>query len=70
MDGVMKQEVENMLVAEYDYETDIAVQREEAAREGKAEGKAETAQALKNMGVSAEIISKATGFSPSEIASW
>ena len=27
-------EVENMLLAEYDYDTDIAVQREEAHEEG------------------------------------
>ncbi len=67
-------EVENMLIGEYDYEMDIAAQRAEAAREAKAEGKieaySETAQALKSMGVSADIISKATGFSASEIASW
>ena len=31
-------EVENMLLAEYDYETDIAVQREEAREEGREEG--------------------------------
>ena len=31
-------EVENMLLAEYDYETDIAVQREEAREEGHKEG--------------------------------
>ncbi|MEG0156886.1 MAG: hypothetical protein RR661_04470 [Anaerovoracaceae bacterium] len=30
-----------MLVAEYDYDLDIQVQREEAKEEGKAEGKAE-----------------------------
>lgn len=31
-------EVENMLMAEYDYETDIAVQREEAHEEGYGQG--------------------------------
>lgn len=31
-------EVENMLLAEYDYETDIAVQREEAWEEGMEKG--------------------------------
>ena len=31
-------EVENMLLAEYDYETDIAVQREEAHEEGYGQG--------------------------------
>ncbi|MEG2146904.1 MAG: hypothetical protein RRY06_09825, partial [Lachnospiraceae bacterium] len=34
-------QVNNMLVAEYDYDLDIQVQREEAKEEGKAEGKAE-----------------------------
>lgn len=34
-------QVNNMLVAEYDYELDIEVQREEASEKGKAEGKAE-----------------------------
>lgn len=33
-----RSEVENMLLAEYDYETDIAVQREEAREEGREEG--------------------------------
>ena len=31
-------EVENMLLAEYDYDTDIAVQREEAHEEGYGQG--------------------------------
>lgn len=35
-------EVVNMLQAEYDYEMDVAVQREEAREEGRAEGRAET----------------------------
>ncbi len=70
-----------MLIGEYDYEMDMAVQREEAAekaaREATKEAEARatkqveaTAQALKEMGVSADIISKAMGFSASEIASW
>ncbi len=67
-------EVENMLIAEYDYEMDIAVQREEAAREAekKAEKKAErkakeTVKELKNMGVDINKLSKATGLTIEEI---
>lgn len=64
-------EVNNMLVAEYDYATDIEVQREEAAmkalKKGRAEGKSETAAVLKKMGFSFKDISKATGLTLSEI---
>ncbi len=63
-------EVENMLIAEYDYEMDIAVQREEATREAekKAEKKAkETVKELKNMGVDINKLSKATGLTIEEI---
>lgn len=38
-------EVNNMLIGEYDYEMDIAVQREEAAREASKEAKARAEQA-------------------------
>ena len=76
-------EVINMLVAEYDYDTDIAVQREEAGRIAFAKGisqgiqqgfeqgayqKArETAKNLTEMGFAVEAISKATGLSLEEI---
>ncbi|MBQ0166236.1 MAG: hypothetical protein KBT02_03900, partial [Treponema sp.] len=39
-------EVINMFLAEYDYETDIAVQREEAREEGREEGLLEAALKL------------------------
>ena len=84
-------EVINMLLAEYDYDTDIAVQRQESfmigiqqgmqrgkslgLAEGKSLGLAEgshqkalqDASNLKRLGVSAEIISKATGLSQEEV---
>lgn len=80
-----------MLLAEYDYDTDIAVQRQESfmigiqqgmqrgkslgLAEGKSLGLAEgshqkalqDATNLKRLGVSAEIISKATGLSQEEV---
>ena len=76
-------EVINMLLAEYDYDTDIAVQREESfdlghergliegeARGkslGLAEGKLETARNLRTMGLSIEDIAKATGLTVQEV---
>jgi len=69
-----------MLVAEYDYDTDIAVQREEASRIAFAQGisqgisqgiyqKAiETAKNLTEMGFAVEAIAKATGLSLEEVA--
>jgi len=52
-------EVHNMLMTEYDYDTDVAVQREEAA-EQKA---IETAKNFLRMGISQEQIAKGTGLS-------
>ena len=72
-------EVMNMLIAEYDYDTDIAVQREEeretAFAEGRSEGfsagsrqKAlEDAANFKRLGVSIDIIVQATGLSREEV---
>ena len=72
-------EVINMLVAEYDYDTDIAVQREEAGKIAFAQGisqgisqgshqKAlETAQNLLQFGLSVENIAKATGLSQEDV---
>ena len=72
-------EVMNMLIAEYDYDVDIAVQREEereiALKEGEAQGfsagshqKAlEDARNLKRLGVSVSIITEATGLSKEEV---
>lgn len=69
-----------MLLAEYDYDTDIAVQRAEAGRIAFAEGisqgisqgvyqnKLDTAKNLAEMGFTVEVISKATGLSLEEIS--
>ena len=69
----------NMLIAEYDYDVDIAVQREEereiALKEGEAQGfsagahqKAlEDARNFKRLGVSVSIITEATGLSKEEV---
>ena len=68
-------EVINMLVAEYDYDTDIAVQREESLRIGIQQGFAdgsykkalETAKVLKQLGDSVQKIMQATGLSKEEV---
>ena len=76
-------EVMNMLIAEYDYDVDIAVQREEereiALQEGIAQGKLEgfsegsyqakleTAKNLLGMGLSIKNIAQATGLTELEI---
>ena len=69
----------NMLIAEYDYDTDIAVQREESLRIGIQQGieqgfadgsyqKAlETAKNLMALGLSIENIAQATGLSKQEV---
>ena len=66
-------EVINMLVAEYDYDTDIAVQRQESLRIGIQQGayqKAiETATALKQLGIDITKIAEGTGLSIKEIES-
>ena len=67
--------VQNMLLAEYDYDTDIAVQRREAREEGISIGllqgeykKAiETAKKFLAMGLSVEQVADGTGLSPEEI---
>ena len=72
-------EVINMLVAEYDYDTDIAVQREESLRIGIQQGlqqgfsdgayqtKLETAAAFKRLGIDIAKIAEGTGLSCEEI---
>ena len=68
-------EVLNMLLAEYDYETDIAVQRAEereiAFAQGISQGsyqtKIETAKNLLGLGLSIENIAQATGLSKQEV---
>jgi len=64
-------EVMNMLIAEYDYDTDIAVQREEeretALQEGAYQKALETAKNLLTLGLSIENIAQATGLTEEEI---
>ncbi len=68
-------EVINMLLAEYDYKTDIAVQRAEALEIGMQQGmqkgvyqnKLETAKSLRNMGMEIDKIVTVTGLSKEEI---
>ena len=78
-------EVVNMLIAEYDYDTDIAVQREEASRIAFAEGREqgitqgisqgsrqkslETAKTMLTMHYPFEDICKISGLSPEEVRS-
>ena len=58
-----------MLLTEYDYDTDIAVQRQEAYEDGSQQAKIETAKNFISMGLSVEQISKGTGLSVEEIKS-
>ena len=72
-------EVMNMLIAEYDYDTDIAVQREESLRigiqqgiaqgfsDGSHQAKLETARILKRLGDSVQKIMQATGLTKEEV---
>ena len=76
-------EVQNMLLAEYDYDTDIAIQRKEAFEDGIAIGekrgisiglsqgvqqaKLETAKNLLSIGLSQDQIASVTGLSIEEI---
>ena len=78
-----KEEVINMLIAEYDYDTDIAVQRRESLMIGLQQGiqqgiqqgfsdgayqtKLETARILKQLGDSTQKIVQATGLTPAEV---
>ena len=60
-----------MLLAEYDYDTDIAVQRKEAFEDGISLGekkaKLETARKFLAMGLSVEQVADGTGLSIEEI---
>ena len=68
-------EVMNMLIGEYDYNTDIAVQREESFDSGLAEGEArgsrqaklETARLMKAEPLASDLIAKVTGLTKEEI---
>ena len=70
---ICKREVINMLVAEYDYDTDIAVQRAEerqiAFAEGSYQKALETARILKQLGDSVKKIMQATGLTQEEVES-
>ena len=50
-----------MLFGEYDYETDIRVQRREAFEDGVEQAKIETAKRFISMGLTLEQIAKGTG---------
>ena len=68
-----------MLIAEYDYATDIAVQRAEERKiayvegkslglaEGSRQARLETARVLKQLGDSTQKIVQATGLSQAEV---
>ena len=66
-------EVENMLLTEYDYDTDIAVQRQEAYEDGLEQGSQQKAiETAKNMlkdNLDIQTILKYTGLSIEEIKS-
>ena len=78
-----REEVRNILVAEYDYDTDIVVQRAEAGRIAFAEGREqgitqgisqgshqkalETAKLLKQLGDSVQKIMQVTGLSKADV---
>ena len=72
---IYKREVINMLVAEYDYDTDIAVQRSEerqiAFAQGEEKGtyqtKLEMAKLMKKENCEISFIQKMTGLSKEEI---
>ena len=56
-------EVHNMLFGEYDYETDIRVQRREAFEDGVEQAKIETAKNLMKKNIPLETIAECTGLS-------
>ena len=70
--GILK---EYLLIAEYDYDTDIAVQREEASKiafaqgisQGSRQKALQDASNFKRLGVSVDIISQATGLTKAEV---
>ena len=64
-------EVLNMLVAEYDYDTDIAIQRKESLmlgiQQGFSDGIRQTAKLMKQSACDIDFIVKITGLSQLEI---
>ena len=60
-------EVSNMLWGEYNYDEDIAAQRQEAFDEGIQHTKIETAKALLSEDISIDVITRTTGLSTETI---
>ena len=60
-------EVMNMLIAEYDYDVDIAVQKEEALQEGSYQKAIETARLMKQSHCKLDFIMQMTGLTQAEI---
>ena len=56
-----------MLIAEYDYDVDIAVQREEALQEGSYQKALETARLMKQANCKLDFIMQMTGLSAEEV---
>ena len=56
-----------MLIAEYDYDVDIAVQKEEALQEGSYQKAIETARLMKQANCKLDFIMQITGLPLSEI---
>ena len=57
----------NMLIAEYDYDVDIAVQKEEALQEGSYQKALETARLMKQANCKLDFITQMTGLSAEEV---
>jgi len=56
-----------MLIAEYDYDVDIAVQKEEALQEGSYQKALETARLMKQANCKLDFIMQMTGLTQAEI---
>ena len=56
-----------MLIAEYDYDVDIAVQKEEALQEGSYQKALETARLMKQSHCKLDFIMQMTGLSAEEV---
>ena len=60
-------EVRNMILTEYDYDTDIAVQKEDAYEEGAVQTRIETAKNLLKMGLTLKQVAQGTGLPLEEV---
>lgn len=66
--GILKRrKVESMLCAQYSYKMDIAVKKEEAFKEGVAEGAQQKAKNALALNLSPEITSKISGLPMEQI---